>query len=59
MKTKKKSLAKWSEPTETASMRIMHSLFAEVQGHPHREELLTLMDEQLVDDTLVLLPQSI
>lgn len=47
------------EGLEPTSMRLVHTLFTQLKNHPHREELLTLMDEQLADDTLVLLAQTI
>ena len=62
-KTKTKNPVKLSklpgEGLEPTSMRLVHSLFTQLKTHPHREELLTLMDEQLADDTLVLLAQTI
>ena len=38
----------------TKTEDAVFELIAEISCHPHREELLQLMEEQLADDTFVL-----
>lgn len=38
----------------TKTDKMVEQLIKEVTYHPHREELLQLMEEQLSDDTFVL-----
>jgi hypothetical protein len=40
--------------TEATFNRLQERLIKEINSHPNREELLKLMEEQLLDDTLVL-----
>jgi hypothetical protein len=37
--------------TEATYKRLVERLTQEVNSHPHRDELLKLMEEQLVDDS--------
>lgn len=40
--------------TEATYQRLLERLVAAVMQHPHKDELTALMQEQLLDDTLVL-----
>jgi hypothetical protein len=40
--------------TERTFERRLQQLIADIMQHPHKDELLMLMQEQLEDDTLVL-----
>lgn len=40
--------------TDATFNRLVERLIQEVMQHPHKEELAALMQEQLTDDTLVL-----
>lgn len=40
--------------TDTTFTRLVERLIQELMQHPHRDELTALMQEQLTDDTLVL-----
>lgn len=40
--------------SDTTFERRLSQLKAEIMQHPHRDELLTLAQEQLADDTFVL-----
>ena len=37
--------------TKTTEQRRLTELITEVENHPHKDELIQLMDEQLEDDT--------
>ncbi len=39
--------------TQTFNKRL-YKLFVDVHNHPHRDELLQLMDEQVADDTEII-----
>lgn len=43
--------------TTTTFERLLARLNHEIMHHMHKEELTALMQEQLADDTLVLLPE--
>ena len=38
--------------TDTTYNRYLNQLIVEVENHTHRDELLQLMQEQLLDDTM-------
>jgi hypothetical protein len=40
--------------TEATYNFLLDTLIEEIKMHPHRDELLQLMQEQITDDTLVL-----
>jgi hypothetical protein len=44
--------------TERTFERRLQQLIADIMQNPHRDELLMLMQEQLEDDTLVLLTHN-
>ena len=45
--------------TEYTFNRRLNQLITEVMQHPHKEELLNLCQDQLLDDTLVLVDAAL
>ena len=44
--------------TERTFNRRLQQLTEQIMQHPHKEELLQLAEQQLLDDTFVLVPQT-
>lgn len=44
---------KSSVMTKVTHERLCEKLYTELSNHPHKDEIITLMDEQVADDTIL------